>query len=157
MQWLCGSVIAMLHPFYISMTDINHNAKNKTLEISVRIFADDFENALRKRCNCKVELMKPADKAAMEKLVANYISSHLSLKVDDQPATMHFAGYNAEDGSIWSFFEVRNINAVKKLSLFNVLLYDYTEQQANMLHIKANGKERTEKLDHPKNTITINW
>jgi hypothetical protein len=156
-NWVVGSMLAVLHPFYISMTDINHNASNKTLEISVRIFADDFENTLRKKCNCKVELTKPTDKAAMEKLVSGYITSRLNLKVDGQPVALQFAGFSEEDGSIWNFFEVKNVGSIRKLELFNNLLHDYSEQQVNMVHIKANGKQKTEKLDHPKNTYTTSW
>src|SRR6476661_2375693 len=34
------------HPFHVSTTEINHNATDKTLEISCRIFTDDFESCL---------------------------------------------------------------------------------------------------------------
>ena len=30
------------HPIYVSVTEIEHNAAEKTLEISCRIFTDDF-------------------------------------------------------------------------------------------------------------------
>jgi hypothetical protein len=156
-KWLVGSVVSVLHPFYISMTDINHNAKNKSLEVSVRIFTDDFEKALRKNCNCKVELLRPNDKGAMEKLAANYINSHLNIKVDGQPVQLQFAGFSNEDGSIWSFFEAKNVNSIKKLELFNNILHETNDQQINIVHVKANGKEKTEKLDYPKNVYSISW
>ena len=34
------------HPIYVSVTEIEHNAKDKTLEISCKIFTDDFEKTL---------------------------------------------------------------------------------------------------------------
>lgn len=37
-----------LHPFHVSTTEINHNAKDKSLEITCRIFTDDFEAILGK-------------------------------------------------------------------------------------------------------------
>ncbi|MEI8059397.1 MAG: DUF6702 family protein, partial [Ferruginibacter sp.] len=33
------------HPLFVSVTEIEHNAKDKTLEISCKIFTDDFENS----------------------------------------------------------------------------------------------------------------
>ena len=36
-----------LHPIFVSVTEIEHNAKDKTLEISCKIFTDDFEKTLR--------------------------------------------------------------------------------------------------------------
>ena len=47
-QWLIVAYTALIHPFFVSMTDINYNDNNKSLEISVRIFTDDLENTLRK-------------------------------------------------------------------------------------------------------------
>jgi hypothetical protein len=73
---------SFFHPFFISMTDINYNAGNKELEVSVRIFTDDFEKNLRKNCNCKVELIKPADKNAMNSLVNSYVLKHLQITVN---------------------------------------------------------------------------
>ena len=37
-----GTTNQLLHPIHVSVTEINHNAADKTLEVSVRIFTDDF-------------------------------------------------------------------------------------------------------------------
>ena len=36
-KWLLTGIIALWHPFYVSVTEINHNAKQQTLEISCKI------------------------------------------------------------------------------------------------------------------------
>lgn len=157
MLWLTGSMLTLLHPFFISMTDVNHNVKTKTLEVSVRVFTDDFEKALNKKCNCKIDLMKPAIKTEMEKQVAAYVTSHVGIKIDGNKQALHFVGYDEEEGSIWNYFEVKNVSSFTKMEIFNNILHENSEQQVNMIHVKANGKEKTEKLDYPKNTFTINW
>jgi hypothetical protein len=48
-QWLMAGILSLVHPFYISMVEINHNAKDATVEISVRIFTEDFEKTLQKK------------------------------------------------------------------------------------------------------------
>ena len=35
-----------LHPFHVSGVEVNHNATDKTLEISCKIFTDDFEKEI---------------------------------------------------------------------------------------------------------------
>lgn len=157
LQFALAGVINLFHPFFISMTDINHNVKNKTLEVSVRIFTDDFEKTLKQNCNCKVDLINPGNKGEMEKLASNYIMKHLQVKIDGQPVPLQFAGYQQEEGSIWSYFEIKNVASLKKLELQNTLLYDFSESQVNMIHIKANGNEKNDKLDFPKNTYSITW
>jgi hypothetical protein len=156
-QWLFLSMVSSVHPFFISMTDINHNPTHKSLEVSVRIYSDDFEQALRKNCRCTVEIMKPADQSAMSKTVSSYIVNHLQIKVDGQPASLQFAGYQQEEGSTWSYFEVKNVPSFKKLEVNNSLLYDYKEEQVNMVHLKAYGKEKSDKVDYPERNLVFTF
>lgn len=152
-HWLMISMASVVHPFFISMTEINHNASGKSLEASVRIFTDDFEQTLRKNCNCRIELFNPTNKEALNKTVSIYIKNHLQVKIDGQPAELQFVGYQQEEASTWTYFEVKNVASVKKIAVTNSLLYDYKEEQINMVHIKANGKERSDKVDYPEKNL----
>lgn len=155
-QWLTIFTSMVLHPFYISMTEINYNDKTKALELSVRIFTDDFEKTLRKNCNCIVDL-GTGDKKPMEKIAAGYIQKHLQIRVNGEVKPLEYMGYQREEESTWNFFVIRNVNQVKRLEVNNSLLHDYREEQINMLHIKANGKDQTDKLDYPNKQYTISY
>src|SRR5438105_5006550 len=98
-QWLAIHASLLFHPFYISMTEINFNSKSKSLEVSVRIFSDDFEKTLRKKCNCKVDLLAVNEKKAMEKVVNDYVQQHLQIKIDGRVQALEFAGYQQEEES----------------------------------------------------------
>ena len=41
-------VYLIFHDFHVSVTDLEHNAQNQTVEVSHRIFIDDLEMALKK-------------------------------------------------------------------------------------------------------------
>lgn len=148
-------LIAFSHPYYISMTDINHNAKNKTVEVSVRIFTDDFEKTLRKNCSCKVDLSAKGDKKVMSKLINAYILQHLQIQLDGMDTILEYKGYQQEEESIWSYFEISNISSLQKIEVVNTLLHDYKQEQINMIQINANGNEQTEKLDYPNSKWSI--
>ena len=139
-----------LHPFYISMTEINHNAKTKELEISVRIFTDDFEATLHNKYKEKIDLANPSNPAEMNKLVADYIQKHLQLQADGKAVSLSFVGFEQQSESTWVYFEVKDISSIQKLSVVNSFLHDYRKEQINMLHVKANGKEQSYKLDYPE-------
>lgn len=156
-HWLTVFASVISHPFYLSMTEINYNNKSKAIEVSVRIFTDDFEKTLRKNCNCKVDLLNPSDSKSMEKIVGDYIKRRLQIKVNGNVHAIEFLGYQQEQESIWSYFVINNISQVKKIEVSNTLLHDYREEQINMLHIKANGKELTEKLDYPARMYSISF
>jgi ABC-type lipoprotein release transport system permease subunit len=156
-KWLTVSAVVFLHPYYISMTDINYNNKSKSLEVSIRIFTDDFEKVMRKNCNCKVDLLKPENKKAMGILINQYIQEHLQLKVNGQTKTLEFAGYQQEEESTWNYFQVKDIQQVKKIEISNSLLHDFREEQINMLHININGKEQSDKLNYPNKLFSMSF
>ena len=156
-RWLVVATTAMFHPFFVSVIDINQNNKDKSLEISVRIFAEDFEATLKKYGNTKLDIQHPTDKAATDKLVNAYLQSKLQLKVDGKPVTMHYIGYEQRLESIWVYLEVDNITTLKKLDVTCNLLYEFEQKQTNILHVKANGNEKSFKLDNPKASTSFEF
>ncbi len=148
-------LIAFSHPYFISMTDINQNAKNKTVEVSVRIFIDDFEKTLRKNCSCKVDLSAKGDKKVMSKLINAYILQHLQIQLDGKDKMLEYKGYQQEEESIWSYFEISNISSLQKIEVVNTLLHDYRQEQINMIQTHYNGKDKTEKLDYPESKLEV--
>src|SRR3569833_1111063 len=149
-KWLKIAAFSLFHPFFVSMTEFNYNDKDKELEISVRIFTDDFENTIRKfHPGVKVDILHPADQAQMNQFVSEYIQKHLQLQVNGKPATISSIGYEQQAESIWSYFEIKNITGVKQVDVMNNLLHDYNTNQINMMHIKVGDNELSYKLDYP--------
>ncbi|MGF0248662.1 DUF6702 family protein, partial [Rhodococcus erythropolis] len=87
--------------FYVSVTEFNHNQKEKTLEISCKMFAEDFENTLKSGTKTNVDITHPKDPKLVEKLVFEYIQKHLQLKVNGRPVIFQFIGYEKEEESVW--------------------------------------------------------
>src|SRR5688572_1645928 len=85
-----------LHPFYVSVTEVHHNAKDKTLEISCKIFADDMEDILEKNYKKAVDLSNEKQLAQNNGLIAHYISSHFSVAADDRKRTLDYLGFEKE-------------------------------------------------------------
>lgn len=154
---ICNMAEVKNHPLYISVININHNAKDKVLEVSVRIFTDDFENTLKKYSTTKIDLTHPADKALADKLVSNYLLNKLQIKADNKSTTLHYVGFEQQQESIWIYFEVPNIASVKKIEVNTNILYDYQEKQINIIHAKVNGDEKSFRLDNPKSYAAFVW
>ena len=145
------------HPYYVSVVEINHNAKDKTLEISCKIFTNDFEETLEKNYKTKVDLVNPSDKAAMDKLVSDYIKKHLSFQADGKPVSFSYVGFEKEDEAIYSYFQVDNIASLKKLNVVNSILHDFSDQQINIVHCIVAGKRQSTKLDYPKTDASFQF
>jgi hypothetical protein len=146
-----------LHPLYVTVTEINHNAKDKTLEISCKIFTNDFEAALEKALHVKTDLSEPKDKKAADKSVSDYIQKHLQIKADGKPVTLEFVGSEKETDATWSYFQVSNIAIVKKLEITNRLLYETFEGEINLMHVTVSGNRKSEKLTNPETNVIFEF
>lgn len=153
LNWGAGG----LHPFHVSTTEINHNEKDKTLEISCRIFIDDFESALEKQFKTKADLSKEEMKTAMDTLVKKYILDHLKIKPDNRSAALNYVGFEKESDAAWVYLQVDNIASVKKLEIVNSILFDLFDDQMSIIHVKVNGIRKSTKLDYPEKQAVFNF
>ncbi len=156
-QWLTIALIAVLHPFYVSVIDINHNTKESSLELSVRIFTPDLEQTLQKYSTTKVDLANPKDNALLDKQISNYLHQKLQLKVNGQPVNINYIGHEIQMESVWIFADIPKITQLKKLEINCNLLYDYKDLQSNIFHVKSQGNEKSFKLDFPKTTTSFDF
>ena len=145
------------HPYYVSVTEIEHNKKEKTLEISCKIFTDDFEKTLRQNYRTNIDLLNPKDKTKTDKLVADYIKKHLQIIVNGRLLKLEFSGYESEGEAIWSYFEVKDISTVKNIEIKDDLLYEYKKEQINLLHVTVNSKRKSIKLNNPESKASFKW
>ena len=145
------------HPVYMSVTEIEHNAKDKTLEISCKIFTDDFEKTLRQNYKGIVDLINPKDKAAMDKLVSAYVLKHLLIKADGKPVALQFIGYEQQEEGINSYYQVNNIPSVKKIEITDNILYEYKDQQISLLHVTVGGNRKSTKMVNPEEKVSLEF
>jgi hypothetical protein len=146
-----------LHPLYVSVTEINYNAKDRTVEISCKIFTNDLEATLEKLVHGKVDLSDQKDKPTTDKFIADYIQKHLQLKLDGRTVNLQFIGSEKETDATWSYFQVNNITAVKKIDIMNSILYDSFGQEINIMHVMVGGNRKSTKLSNPETNASFEF
>ena len=146
---------APLHPIFVSVTTIEHNASAKTLEISCKIFTDDLETTLRKKYNTKVDLLDVKFAPAMNKLVNDYIQKHLMVKADGKTVVLNFIGFEQQEEGIITYFEVKNISQLTKLEVVDTILYDEKPQQLQIIHVTVKGERKSSRLNNPDATASF--
>lgn len=145
------------HPFHVSVIEINHNAEEKTLEISCKIFTDDFEKSLAKNYKTKVDLINPPNKAAMDTLVKKYIFSHLNLKADGKPVAFNYLGFENDHEAAYAYIEVTNLSSLRAIDISTSIMYDMFEDQMNIFHVTVGGKRKSTKLNYPDKEVVISF
>jgi hypothetical protein len=156
-QWFVSGLMAVMHPFFVSVIEINHNPKEASVEISVRIFTEDLEKTLQKYSTTKVDMVHPTDKALLDKQINAYLVQKLKLRINGQPVAMQYIGHELQKESVWTYLEIPKIAEVKKLEVNCGLLFDYEKNQTNIFHVKSKGVEKSYKLDYPANTVSFDF
>jgi hypothetical protein len=145
------------HPFHVSVVEINHNAADKTLEITCKLFTDDFENVLKKNYSTKVDLINPPDKKAMDTLVKKYILSHFSITADGRLQSLTYLGFEREEDAVYGYLQAENLAAIKKVEITNKLMHDLFDDQTNIMHVIVNGERKSTRLDYPNISVKIEF
>ena len=148
-KWFFAGICLLNHPFYVSVTEIDYKSKNKILEISCKMFTNDLESVLEKKDRVKVDLSHPADKNGADKLIGEYVASHLHIKVNGREIPFRMIGSEQESDGTWSYFEADGIPAIKRIDLSNSLLYDAFPQQINIIHITVDGVRKSTQVTNP--------
>lgn len=144
------SWLSFFHPFFVSVTEITHNAKNQSVEVSCRIFYDDLEHTLAKQYKTHVDIVKPGDKTKVNQLLTDYIKKHLTIKADGKALNLSYVGYEIQEDAAWVYFEVKGISKVKKFQVHDDILFTEHPEQINMLHVIVAGERKSTKLDNPE-------
>ncbi|MET0394113.1 MAG: DUF6702 family protein [Chitinophagaceae bacterium] len=152
-----GDAVAGAHPFHVSVVEINHNAAEKTLEISCKLFTDDFEKVLVQNYRTKVDLINPPDRKAMDTLVKKYITAHLSLSADGKPVSFTYLGFERDQEAVYGYVQANGIPSVKKLEISDKLLHDFFTDQVNLVHATVGGNRKSAKLDYPASAATLSF
>lgn len=153
--WIACSAF---HPYFVSTTEINYNSKNKTTEITCRMFSDNLEDALEKASGKKVDLLNPKDKKEVESLLEKYINSKLKIKTNGEYSTMSIIGYEKEEDAIWTYLEIKKEFNPKTVEIEDALLYELLPAQVNMVHATINGENRhSSKVTNPDKNIDIKF
>lgn len=145
-----------LHPYYVSMTEIHHRPAEAKLEIAVRIFTDDLEQAVRADCRCKVDLSAPPSEATGNVLTA-YIRKHLHLKATGSPTdqALNYQGYEKEEESTWVYLESPAPKTLLGLQVRNDLLYERHKAQINLVRVVFGGKDKTQQVRYPESELVF--
>lgn len=131
------------HKFYVSVTNIEHNASEKSLQITTRIFIDDFQRVLEERYDLKEELTVEKAIEEVEQMMERYLKKKLKIWVNGEQKTFNFLGRKYEDDVTICYLEISDINSVHTLEVENAILYEMEEDQQNLVHVKINKQRKS--------------
>ncbi|MFD0963420.1 DUF6702 family protein [Pseudofulvibacter geojedonensis] len=141
--FIVTSSFVSLHKYYVSVTDINYIQDQKSVQITARIFIDDFERMLLERYDLKVVLGEEKNSELVNYYIQKYFSKKLIVELNGQVAEAVFLGNEKEDDQLYFYFEIENVIDIKKIKITNKLLLDVFDNQQNITHLNVNGTKKS--------------
>ncbi|MGM9476259.1 DUF6702 family protein [Pedobacter sp. GSP4] len=145
------------HPLHVSTTEVSFNAKDKTLEISCRIFSDDFESILAKLYKQKTDLNNASMKNAMDELVKKYLTTHLQIKANGKASVMNYIGFEIDHEATNIYLEIGKIQSLKSVEVNDTILYDMFDDQMSIVHVVRGAVRKSTKILYPEKSFTANF
>ena len=146
-----------IHPYHVGSVEFNYNSKSKTFQITSKFFLDDLENALKEKYGKAVHFNDEKYKTQINDLLKKYCEEYLKLKADNQFLKINYVGFEEDSESVDIFLESEPINSPKKVEVAVSFLYNYFDDQMNIIHIVIDGKRQSDKLNYPNRYLYKNF
>ncbi len=146
------------HKFYISVTNISYSEKDQALQITSRIFIDDFEKVLLERYGIETHLASDSDAALANEYIEKYLRTKFLMFIDGDQRQYNFLGKKYDNDIMICYLEVPKVDLgnIKSIGVQNEVLTDLYDEQQNVVHLKIKGKKKSFVLIRENNKGMLN-
>ena len=148
-------LVSLFHPFHVSVCDVEYNEEAKSIQLSQRVFLDDFEQALNKKYKSNLIIDNESTKVFRDSLIQVYLFESIHLSIDGKEKKRVFIGNEIEDDAMWCYIEYKGVKKFKSLELRSTVLIETFDDQANIIHFSYGDYDKSIKLDKLKSTGTF--
>ncbi len=126
-----------LHKFHVSKCLVEFNEPEQALQVSMHIFLDDLEEALRRKGADDLFICTKMETEKAEAYLAQYVAENFVLEVNGQPLEYEFLGKEPSEDlqGVWCYMEILNVNSLKDLKITNNILLEVYDDQKNVISI----------------------
>ncbi|MEX0291236.1 MAG: DUF6702 family protein [Flavobacteriaceae bacterium] len=146
------------HKFYVSVTNINYSEKDDALQMTTRIFIDDFEKVLQERYDFKASLATEEESELADAYIEKYLNTKFVIKVNGENKRYTFLGKKYDADVMICYLELNKIDFPKlnSIEVQNEILTDLFEEQQNVVHFKLKDKKKSFVLVKENNKGMLN-
>ncbi len=137
-----GPTPAWAHVFYVSITRVKWNVEEARLDVTVRIFTDDLEEAIVAEGGPRLRLWTDQARADRDRHVADYLLSRLAFRVNGQERVPAYSGMEDALDATACLVQITNVDRVESIEVENRILIDMFDTQANVMRFEVGGEKK---------------
>jgi hypothetical protein len=144
------------HAYHATLTELRYNPGQKQLELSIKVFTDDFEKALSKGQAAPVSLAEPGPRPQI--LTAAYLSRTLQFKTPvGQVLPLKYIGMEKEKDAYWLYCKVTLPRTMGGVQIKQTMLLETFADQSNIVNIAAGSKTNSAVFRRGHEEELVTW
>ncbi len=152
--FLCAS---WHHPIHVSVTNLDLEPDVGKMELSVKIFADDFQDLILNKYSVQLNITgneKPGDKIGS---VHRYIGEALRFEINGKEIEgLKFMRSELNEDAIWLYYTYDHGSRIRKINVSNTLMNEKFDDQTNLLIVSYSNKQNGYRMDNKTTDLSFN-
>ena len=136
-------VQATIHPYYVSTLEIDYRPDRMALQITMRVFTDDWQLMLNTHYDKTLRLDPDTDTEKVLTHSSDYFQQHLELKLNGTDVTPSVLGKEYQGDQLLLYLEIAGVAELQTLAVSNRILFAELEGQQNIVRIKTPTKRKS--------------
>ena len=133
------------HKFYLSVTSVEYSDRYRAIQLTTRIFIDDFDKVLLERYGIKGNLATKEESAMADTYIEKYLKEKFIVEINGKQVDYDFLGKVYDNDIMICYVEVPEISleSTSSISLRNEVLMDIFQEQKNVVHFRLGNQKKS--------------
>lgn len=145
------------HKYYLSLSDITYNEKEKSIQIIMNVFMDDIELAVNKKYDVDLQLTTKKELETADIYFEEYLNEYFKIKVNNKQFKYSYLGKEYDGDIVYFYLEITDVNKVKSIEILNNVLVDNFEDQKNIIKVSVGANKQSEILSKKNNKVLLKF
>ena len=133
-----------VHEYHVSKSRINYDAETRAYQLTLHLFIDDLEEALRLQGTTGLRVGTEREAADTDTHLAAYLRRQLRLTADDTPLRYTYLGKEVADDlmGLFIYLEIPDQAVPRRFTVENRLLTEVHDDQQNIVQVELSDEAR---------------
>lgn len=146
-SYLYSLIFFFAHPIHVTVTEIEHDEKDRRLEIMMRVFIDDFEMTMRNHLKQpELDLLQPKNGQTTDQLIEIFLKDRFKVSLDSKAQKLQYLGHEQDGDAFVLYIEGPNVRKFKTIHVYNDILTTEYDDQSNLVHVTVKGNVQSLRL-----------
>lgn len=146
-----------LHKEYYSLTKIEYNKKEGSLQITMKLFTDDMELVLNKHYDKVLEIGTRFEKENSDKYIESYLKQNFDIVIDGVLLDYHYLGKEFEKDALFVYLEIKDIKTIHQIEIRAAQLIEEFPEQENIIKVNINKQRKSLFLTKRNDKALLNF